>query len=290
MPEQIYSEFQWDEEVIHNQALGRFVLIRQLNSFYHRCLTFGLRTTVNSTLVMIFGSAPILSDDLLRSYFYLRTGIEIGGPSAEFDARGIVPVYKIVSAIDLVDFSHENLWRDGPPSPLTRTRDKSIFRNYFVVDATELDDLCSNCYDFVLASMVLEHIANPIKAIKRWKDVLKKNGILVMIVPDHRLTADHLREVTMLSHFWQDYRNNRSEADLTHVEEVLQLYDLEIEPMVKDSKEFESMLRDNFKFRFMHHHVFSAETMRELLVSLGFKELVLTKSPPFHLVGVYVKC
>ena len=41
-------------------------------------------------------------------------------------------------------------------------------------------------YDFVFSSHSLEHIANPLKAISEWLRITKKDGYIIIIVPEKR--------------------------------------------------------------------------------------------------------
>ena len=54
-------------------------------------------------------------------------------------------------------------------------------------DATDLNKIDDSKYDFVICSNVLEHIANPLKALNEFKRVLK-NGFIAIIVPYYKHT------------------------------------------------------------------------------------------------------
>lgn len=56
-----------------------------------------------------------------------------------------------------------------------------------------------NSWDFVLSSHVLEHIFDPIKALKEWHRVIKPQGYICIIIPDKRRTFDRLRPRTKLN-------------------------------------------------------------------------------------------
>ena len=43
----------------------------------------------------------------------------------------------------------------------------------------------NNSLDFIVAKHNLEHYHDPVKTVKEWKRVLKPNGKLGIIVPDH---------------------------------------------------------------------------------------------------------
>ena len=60
----------------------------------------------------------------------------------------------------------------------------------YILEATELYEINSNTYDFLLSSHMLEHTANPIKALKEWKRIIKDKGYLILIVPHKDGTFD----------------------------------------------------------------------------------------------------
>ena len=43
-----------------------------------------------------------------------------------------------------------------------------------------------NEMDFIVARHVLEHFTDPVKALLEWKRVLKRGGVMVLVVPDDR--------------------------------------------------------------------------------------------------------
>jgi ubiquinone/menaquinone biosynthesis C-methylase UbiE len=75
-----------------------------------------------------------------------------------------------------------------------------------IVEATAMARFATASYDFVLASHVLEHIANPILALCEWKRLLKDRGVLVLLLPHKDKTFDHRRPVTTLEHLIADFK------------------------------------------------------------------------------------
>ncbi len=73
------------------------------------------------------------------------------------------------------------------------------------LDNDGLVKLAGRQFDFVIASHVLEHLANPIRALKGIFDVLKPGGVAVIAIPDMRFTFDQHRELTPFEHLWDDY-------------------------------------------------------------------------------------
>lgn len=75
--------------------------------------------------------------------------------------------------------------------------------------------------DYVATSHVLEHLANPIAALKEWCRVLRPGGIIYLVVPDKKYTWDRTRATTTVEHLLEDYRRATSPVDATHIDEFL---------------------------------------------------------------------
>ena len=154
-----------------------------------------------------------------------------------------------------------------------------------MVEACDLAMIPDGTYDFVLASQVLEHSANPLRALQEWKRVLIANGALLVIVPDKHSTFDHQRPFTAIEHIEADFRADVSEDDLTHVDEVLALHDLTLDPPAGSWEEFRERCLRNFEVRGIHHHVFSSETLTWMFARLQMRVLTVSTERPHHIVG-----
>ena len=62
-----------------------------------------------------------------------------------------------------------------------------------------------SCLDFIVHSHVLEHIQNPIKALKDWYRAIRNEGYLFMIVPHKERTFDKNRKRTPLKELIHRY-------------------------------------------------------------------------------------
>lgn len=209
-------------------------------------------------------------------YWYLfggKTGLEIGGPTSVFTEKGFFPVYEMCKGLDNANYKETNY----EPSKGRR----------YTLEATELKGIPNNTYDFVLASHVLEHVANPLKAVKEWKRVLKKGGALLIIVPDKNRIFDHEREYTNFSHLLDDYNNKVTEKDSTHMSEIVILHDLYGEEITR--MELLTRCLNNFSNRNMHHHVFNAELLEQIINYAGFNIVDLFKEDPYHIIIIGVK-
>nr|MBA2668900.1 methyltransferase domain-containing protein [Gemmatimonadota bacterium] len=171
---------------------------------------------------------------ILRTELAGKRGFEIGGPSSMFARGGLIPVYGVVEGVDNCDFSS-----------LTTIGEIQEGRNFvydgthqagfqLVREAVDLSGIPDEAYDFLLASHVLEHIANPLRALREWTRVLRVGGLMVVVVPHRDGTFDHRRPVTTLQHLIDDDRNGITEDDLTHLQESLELHDFGLDPKVQD--------------------------------------------------------
>lgn len=219
--------------------------------------------------------------------FIGKSGIEIGGPSAAFARGGIFPVYPVVRTLDNCNYSDSTAWDAGIDSgtAFRYDRNQPDGRQY-IAEATALNALPSNGYDFVLSSHMLEHTANPILALSEWKRLLKGQGVLVLILPNKQYTFDHLRPTTTLAHLIQDFNAGVAEDDMTHLEEVLAFHDLGRDPDAGDAADFQNRCKDNVQNRCLHHHVFDVELTMALLEYVGFQWKSVEVIAPYHILAL----
>ena len=228
---------------------------------------------------------------LIRIAYSLKnqTGLEIGGPSKFFDLRSYFPVYVFVKRIDGVNFSTETVWEGKIEEGRSYRYGNGKTGYQFISEASELENVKNNSYDFLLSCHSLEHIANPLKALKRWSEVLKTSGTIVLVLPDKNHTFDINRPYTTFEHLLQDYQNNVSETDSTHFEEVIKLHESGKDPNPQIPGEFTKRVESNYAIRSVHHHVFNLDLLEKMLLYCNFKMIHKQKAPPFHLVVVAEK-
>jgi 2-polyprenyl-3-methyl-5-hydroxy-6-metoxy-1,4-benzoquinol methylase len=73
------------------------------------------------------------------------------------------------------------------------------------LDAGGLKQYAPASMDFVIASHVLEHVANPVFAIEQIFSVLRPQGYALIAIPDKRFTYDRHRATTTFERLWEDY-------------------------------------------------------------------------------------
>ncbi len=76
--------------------------------------------------------------------------------------------------------------------------------------------------DFVIASHVLEHLAEPIGFLDEIHRVLHPGGIALILLPDRHMTRDRARPATPLSHLVAEHEAGTTEVSEAHVVEWLQ--------------------------------------------------------------------
>jgi hypothetical protein len=223
---------------------------------------------------------PLKSTRMVRERIRGQNGLEIGGPSPFF--RTFLPIYDCINSLDNCVFASNTIWEGEVKAPFVYHPSKSPGRNY-ISEGSDLGQFQDASYDFVLSCHNLEHIANPVKALREWIRVLKPGGSLILVLPDGRKTFDWRRPATAVSHMLDDYRANVAEDDLTHLEEILSTHDLRKDPSAGTLDNFRRRSLDNFKFRSLHHHVFHPGNVRELLNAVGLKVDTIETALPFHI-------
>ena len=185
-------------------------------------------------------------------------GLEIGGPSETvFGAGGIVPVYSVANAIDNCNFAEQTMWEGELHEGVSFVFDaEKPAGRQFIAEASRLDRIADASYDYLLSSHCIEHLANPLQGLLEWRRVLKPGGLLFLVVPHKDGTFDHRRPVTPLAHLRQDFEAGTTEADLTHLEEILALHDLSADPGAGSAEAFRERALLNAQNRGLHQHVF----------------------------------
>jgi SAM-dependent methyltransferase len=204
--------------------------------------------------------------------------LEPGGPSMLlFGPLGLVPVYSRLAALDTLDYSEQTIWSAGAKLPRS-------YRRSLIGEARRIESVLDSSYDAVLASHVIEHIANPIGALREWVRVVRPGGHVLLVVPHRDGTFDHRRPRTSIEHLIRDAELDSGEDDRTHLEEVLALHDLSRDPGAESRESFERRCQENLSTRAMHHHVFDSRLVVEMCRAAGLEVLAIRAKRPFHIV------
>lgn len=210
--------------------------------------------------------------------------MEIGGPSPIFARGGLIPLYPLAKRVDNVNFAHRTIWEGAikEGNSFTFHSGKSPGKQ-FIAEGADLHMVRSRSRDFVLSSHMLEHSANPLRALSEWRRVLKTGGGLVLVVPHRDGTFDHRRPVTTMQHLVEDFETGKGEDDLTHLQEILQLHDDSKDPGVHDIT-FRERAERNAELRSLHHHVFDTRLVVDAVNKVGLEVLAVEPLRPYHIV------
>lgn len=141
-------------------------------------------------------------------------------------------------------------------------------------------DACSipirdSALDYVATSHVLEHVADPVRAILEWFRVIRNGGHIYMVVPHRALTFDHRRALTEVEHMLHDHRMGTTQVDGTHIDDFVFNLDwsrfspgtpVEQVPteQVKLANTYRSMIQAGQEIN-IHFHTFEPERTAELM-------------------------
>jgi len=193
-------------------------------------------------------------------------GVEIGPGHAPFPVPGGVKVK--VRYIDR--------WEPAENSSLfPELGDSAGFPKPDIVanlDVERLEALDDESQDFVIASHILEHLANPLAMIVEIDRVLKVDGLVVLLLPDRHRTFDHTRTPTPLAHLVEEYRRDVREVDDAHVLDFIVASvrasgdDRDVETLLKERTAEEIALH---RRRSVHAHVWDMHEFTDVLGYAG---------------------
>lgn len=258
------------------QGVREYLQLLLSSTVIHRTRVKGIAAMIGSLHELIRPSVcSAFTPDLYRD----KLALEIGDVSSVFERDGMFPVYPLLKQLNRIMVSETTPW--------THLRHSATPAGTVYIGCATVCNTVPGTYDLILASHVLEHIANPLKALLAWKRLLNDNGRLVLILPLYTHTHDHRRARTTFSHLDGDLRCHTTEDDLTHVEDFLRLYD---HKMVTRTPAEDGDLCDlaarNMQTRIVHHHTWDMTLLKLALGRAGYRVEQSGYHPPFHLVAV----
>ncbi len=132
-----------------------------------------------------------------------------------------------------------------------------------VADADKLTMIKDGSEHFVIANHLLEHLPDPIGALKEWYRILRPGGILFLALPDKRLTFDKDRPRTALAHLVADHQDRGSASHASHYEEYSRLVHKKTGEDLR--QDIADLLARHYS---IHFHVWIPEDIAELLAYL----------------------
>ncbi|HEY7069372.1 MAG TPA: methyltransferase domain-containing protein [Acidimicrobiales bacterium] len=114
--------------------------------------------------------------------------------------------------------------------------------------------------DFVIASHVLEHVADPLGLVDDIHRVLRPGGTALILLPDMRRTFDRDRPPTGLDHLVREFSAGVTEVDDDHIREFLRFTEPDYEGTVLAlSPESQAELFDWHRRRSIHVHCWTED-------------------------------
>lgn len=247
---------------------------------------FGIKSLIKEKFFP-YKMKSIKEIDLYLKYFTGKKGIEMGGPSALFSKE--IPIYQVIDSLDGCNFSSQTIWE----GTIVEGENFNFFQNkkghQHICEASNLVEIPDNKYDFLVASHCLEHCANTLKTVKEWLRVIRKGGVILLILPDKRYTFDHNRPATTFEHLLNDLKNNIDETDLTHLDEIIERHDLNRDLAAGTEEEFKKRSLANHENRCLHHHIFDFELLQDIYNHFDIKIVNLTFVEPYHQIILGIK-
>jgi SAM-dependent methyltransferase len=141
------------------------------------------------------------------------------------------------------------------------------------LDTDRLAALGDATQDFVIASHVLEHVAEPIGLLDDIHRVLRPGGVALVLLPDMRRTFDRERPVTDLGHLLREHDAGVTEVDDDHILEFLRFTEPDFRASVEEaSPEHRAKLFSLHRRRSIHVHCWTEDDFLPVL-DHGIREL-----------------
>lgn len=276
------------------QYQPNFVVSNQLFTDLVPNVTKNLRVTMSNGLIKIISENnnievnELLTDsrvpmscvftDLSFRLSNLK-GLEIGGPSPSITKLGI---YNAPKCLDNVNYTTKTLWNVNIAGSTYSFNGKTNAGQVYLADVVDLKIFQNHEYDFIVASHVLEHLVNPLLALKEITRILKPNGFCLLILPDKQFTFDHHRPTTTFQELLQHYQNNRNELDvLDHLDTIVKDYDLSMDPSAGTMEHFIERCHHH-DINQTHVHVFDFQLIIECLKYFNYSVFEIQLVKPFH--------
>ncbi len=247
------------------------IYIRFVHHIKHRGLLSLFRTSLRK-LVERIHPPRAKSFELAKEMIAGKEGFEIGGPSRVFSKLGLFPLYDISNRIDNCNFGDNTIWEgaleEGQDYKYGKGR---VLGTQYIRDAVDLKGLPSEKYDFVCSAYMIQHSANPIRALFEWIRILKDGGVMILLVPHKDKTFDRRRPLTLFDHLVEDYDRGTAEDDQSHISEVLEFHDLSLDPLAGSYEEFKRRTLNNSENRAVHQHAFDVDLVIRMLSYVGLR-------------------
>lgn len=202
--------------------------------------------------------------------------LEIGGPSRVFILG--IPIYINAQSLTFLNYSENTIWdkKSYLESLTLRKLLKKIITKNIVLDAANICHV-NKKYSTIIASHVLEHIANPLKFILNTRLILEEKGRLLFIVPRPEKCFDKYRNITEFSHILNDHDLDIDESDITHRDDFLRSCEKYFKK--EDLQEIITLAQNNVETRIIHHHCYDLRLLTETFLHCDYKIIIAKQTP-----------
>ena len=135
----------------------------------------------------------------IQKYIKNKKCLEIGGPTLLFTDKYPYTIYNLFNIIDNL-----NLYELKDSFITIKTNPDNIIYNKLYSDILQIKEK----YDILISSHCIEHIANPIKYLKKMQEFLNDDSYILTILPNKSVFWDYVRPTTTIEHLIQDFINN----------------------------------------------------------------------------------
>ena len=202
------------------------------------------------------GGWDAMSPKRRRMAAHLRgDGIEIGALNAPL----AVPPGARVTYVDRLDLPE--LRRHYPELDAIRLQAPSV-----TAEAEDLRPFADGSLDFVIANHLLEHVEDPVRALREFLRVLRPGGLLYLALPDSRVTFDSQREPTTTEHLLEEYRHGATDNRWLHYRDYVDNVHFVVNPELRATESVDRCAATLMDMGYsIHFHVWHPETFLEFL-------------------------
>ena len=205
---------------------------------------------------------PLLGGSKARYQRSLLAQKYLSGQGAEIGA-GVQPILVPAGSKTYIDRVPSEYWKSQ-----AHWANEWMVEPDIIDEAETLATISDGQFDYLIAAHVLEHVEDPIAALKAWLRVVRPGGHLLIAVPDMRFSGEQHRPLTSVDHFLRYHEEGPAVSAEEHYREFgssmqrlsgadLDDYVAKAEPMI-------------------HFHTFTLASFLDLLIAvqhLGFEIL-----------------
>jgi SAM-dependent methyltransferase len=137
------------------------------------------------------------------------------------------------------------------------------------IDAQTFHGVPDNSLDFVISGHVLEHLPDPVGAIREGCRVIRPDGVFLIAVPDMRHTSDCDRPETSIEHLLADEEDGGVGSTRSAYEEHVRYVHPRSRPAVPEPQIAAHVDRIMSAGLDIHFHAWTGDTFAELLTAIS---------------------